>query len=174
MIRIRKIRLLVLAVVLVSFIVFFRERFFQIVAANKSFSIDLTNKLPDHSIQNNSKMTNDDSYLNQIKPSSQIVLDTNEDYIINLNSLRINKLIKKLQQKEKDLVHVLKSLNLLSFSDLLAGNFKNFEELESYFDLKNGELHANEKFLNHLKEISYKNSFQRPRSHFNKTKIASV
>lgn len=98
---------------------------------------------------------------------------TNQSYIINIGSARINKLLKLLRRKEKPYESIIKDLKLISFEELVKN--KNNHEYNK-LKVNNGEVEVTEEFVNELRAQADVNSFgsHTSRKKFVKEKIIQV
>lgn len=97
----------------------------------------------------------------------------NDKYIFPIESMRINKLFKKLHAKEKEYSSILDSLELPSFNKIINKELiKNFDYAH-YLQESNNEVIATEEFVTYLSDLSSKHSFN-PRSNISRQKIINV
>ena len=99
------------------------------------------------------------------------IIAPNNNFINNINSARINRLFRKIQEKEKSLRPIIDELKLISFEDLANRNGSGEYEL---LQVVNGHVEATEKLVRFLIEQSNLHSFEHPRTNVDPSKITIV
>ena len=92
------------------------------------------------------------------------------DYINKLSSERINKLFNVLTEKELIYKDTLNNFDVLSFTDLLESNNKEFynSDIQNFLAIKNNTIVTTEYFIDYLKAKSHNMSFI---NHVNKDRL---
>lgn len=157
--RHEKKRLLVLIVVGLSFFLLFTSYY------RKSHSID---EFPDQDFSKIKKASHfiqeDENKVYQLEK-----IGSNSSYINNVDSVRINKLFRILQEKEKNYRPIIKDLKLLSFEDIALKN-----DQKDRFKVNNGQVEITEELVTFLRKQSDFNSFGYSRTKIDPAKITEV
>lgn len=97
----------------------------------------------------------------------------NSEYIFPIRADRINRLFRKLHDKEKDYKTVLELLQVPLFDKIIRSEkIANFD-YESYLEVKENQVVVTDSFIDYLNDLSAKHSF-RPRNNVSRSKIVNV
>ena len=117
--------------------------------------------------------------LQPVKSNITFVPDNSDKYILKISKERINKLFKKLHEKEKVYTTVLDKLDLLSFDKLKEKNDQNYfshfkDEINDYLKINGDSVEVTDSFIEYLYKKSDQHTFKTPRNHVNQAKISKV
>ncbi len=159
--RNEKKRLLILTVALLGFI------FVLTSFSDKSHKAEVKDELP---ISTESKKEH--HFIQEKVPSHLDIITANKTYINSVDSTRINRLFRIIQDKEKNFRPIIKGLKLISFENIVMQ--KGESEYKILLQLKNGRVEATDYLINYLKTQSDSNSFGYSRTKIYPEKITAV
>ena len=106
--------------------------------------------------------------------------DNPNKYILDISKERINKLFKKLHEKETKYLSVMKNLNIFLFEDFRQKKYQNNNskfvnyEINKFLKLNEDKVEVTDNFIKYLHNISSQDSFERSGKHLVKENITKV